>query len=325
MEQRVAYPYLPEGRSISYVPRDDKFMALAKAWARAQSLDTKMPGTAVVVKNGRVIGIGANGSTYHKEHGCERVRLGCKSGQGYELCEGCSPKNHSEPTANLNSPKIIKHLNEVLFLFKTFRHPEIFFPEKPPAPLDPIAEPFVKTNRARIFPDHIQDDVFIFRFFKMKKEGSADARTSDLGINRHITDVKIALRERSLNPEDKQTRKKPEKSRPADQPADLFECGEVGGGVYRAVISEKDTDNLPAPFRDQYILIGENRIFVILAFHQHFQPFPAPEGDQLKNSRVREHNQLRAPGNFPLFSLSDQPQIHKISYYELISVYTFLK
>lgn len=96
---QVKYPYLPADRAIHYVPDDDIFMSLAKAFARAQSLDAVMPGAAVLVKNGRVIGIGANGSDYHKSHQCQRVVLGCKSGEGYELCEGCNPKNHSEATA----------------------------------------------------------------------------------------------------------------------------------------------------------------------------------------------------------------------------------
>ena len=99
----IAYPYLPEGEKINYVPMTHKFMRLAKAFARAQSLDDKMPGAAVVVKDGQVIGIGANGSRHHKDHGCERVRLNCKSGEGYELCPGCHPINHSESCAILSA------------------------------------------------------------------------------------------------------------------------------------------------------------------------------------------------------------------------------
>lgn len=95
----ISYPYIPEGRVIEYVPASDVFMALARSFARAQSLDTVMPGAAVIVKDGKVLGLGANGSDYHKTHQCERVKRGCKSGEGYDLCEGCHPKNHSEPTA----------------------------------------------------------------------------------------------------------------------------------------------------------------------------------------------------------------------------------
>ncbi len=95
----IQYPYIPLNRTIEYVPKDNAFILMAKEFARNNSLDKTMPGAAVVVKDGEVIGIGANGSDYHEKHGCERVRQGCGSGKGYELCEGCHPKNHSEPSA----------------------------------------------------------------------------------------------------------------------------------------------------------------------------------------------------------------------------------
>lgn len=46
-----------------------------------------------------VMALGCNGSPYHEEHGCERKRRGCASGVGYELCEGCHPRNHAEAKA----------------------------------------------------------------------------------------------------------------------------------------------------------------------------------------------------------------------------------
>ncbi len=95
MESKVQYPYLPESREIKYVPSYDNYMTIARILARVNSLDKTMPGAAVVVKGGHIIGIGANGSEYHKTHQCQRVLLGCKSGEGYDLCEGCHPKNHS--------------------------------------------------------------------------------------------------------------------------------------------------------------------------------------------------------------------------------------
>ncbi|MDD5251038.1 MAG: hypothetical protein PHT12_00215 [Patescibacteria group bacterium] len=95
----IKYPYLPEGRTILYVPAGNKFMIVAKAFAQAHSLDKAMPNASVIVRAGAILGIGANGSNYHKEHGCRRVELKCRSGEGYDLCEGCSPKNHGEPTA----------------------------------------------------------------------------------------------------------------------------------------------------------------------------------------------------------------------------------
>lgn len=99
----VTYPYMPEDGVIAYVPADNPFMQEAKEYARKNSLDKAMPNASLVVKDGIVIGRGANGSTYHETHGCERVRLGIPTGQGYELCEGCHPKNHSEPKAIKNA------------------------------------------------------------------------------------------------------------------------------------------------------------------------------------------------------------------------------
>ena len=96
---KISYPYIPEGRDILYVEASNLYMAVARAFAKQNSLDAVMPGAAVVVKNNIVIGVGASGSDYHKTHTCKRVVLGCKSGEGYELCEGCHPKNHSEPSA----------------------------------------------------------------------------------------------------------------------------------------------------------------------------------------------------------------------------------
>jgi deoxycytidylate deaminase len=74
-------------------------MAAAKEFAKSHSLDSTMPGAAVIVRDNAVLGIGTNGSEYHKHNKCQRVILGCKSGEGYELCEGCHPKNHSEQSA----------------------------------------------------------------------------------------------------------------------------------------------------------------------------------------------------------------------------------
>lgn len=71
----------------------------AEKEALAHSLDSTIPVGSVIVKDGKIIGQGANGSTYHQTHSCRRIELGIPTGQGYELCEGCSPKNHSEAKA----------------------------------------------------------------------------------------------------------------------------------------------------------------------------------------------------------------------------------
>lgn len=102
---KVDYPYLPEGRDIKYVSADNVYIAEGKAFAKDHSLDYTQPTGSVIVLNGEIIGHGANGSDYHKTHECERVKRGIPTGQGYELCEGCHPKNHSEPRAIADAKK----------------------------------------------------------------------------------------------------------------------------------------------------------------------------------------------------------------------------
>ncbi|MFZ2555852.1 MAG: deaminase [Minisyncoccia bacterium] len=101
----IKYPYLPPGREIRYVAEADPWMREAREYAREHSLDAAVKTGAIVVKEGVVIGRGANGSTYHQTHGCERVKRSIPTGQGYELCEGCHPKNHAERQAVFNAMK----------------------------------------------------------------------------------------------------------------------------------------------------------------------------------------------------------------------------
>lgn len=101
--KNIKYPYLPEGRTILYVPFSNKYMAEAKEYARLYSLDKVIQTGSAIVKDGEIIGRGANGSSYHETHECERVKQKIPTGQGYELCEGCHPKNHSEPQAIKNA------------------------------------------------------------------------------------------------------------------------------------------------------------------------------------------------------------------------------
>jgi deoxycytidylate deaminase len=96
---RHAQPFIPEGKQIEYVNLYNEFMREAFNIARSESLDKTMQTGSVIVKDGRIIGVGANGSDYHERYECERVKQGIPTGRGYELCEGCHPKNHSEPTA----------------------------------------------------------------------------------------------------------------------------------------------------------------------------------------------------------------------------------
>jgi deoxycytidylate deaminase len=95
-KKEIKYPFLPEGREIRYVPASNEFIKEARAFAREHSLDAAMPNASVLVKDGIIIARAANGSDFHKNNECERIRRNIPTGQGYELCEGCHPKNHSE-------------------------------------------------------------------------------------------------------------------------------------------------------------------------------------------------------------------------------------
>jgi dihydrofolate reductase len=93
----IRNPYKSSKIEVTY--EDSPFMDEAFEVEKEQSLDKGFPVGVVYVKDGKVVARGANGSTYHDEHGCERKRLGIPTGQGYELCEGCHPKNHGEAKA----------------------------------------------------------------------------------------------------------------------------------------------------------------------------------------------------------------------------------
>ena len=93
------FPFQPPfGCVIKYVPREHPFM-LAAAEMIKRSGCAKHPVGAVLVRGGLIIGRGANGSmradTRHTV--CERVRRGCKTGEGYELCPNCITPGHVEP------------------------------------------------------------------------------------------------------------------------------------------------------------------------------------------------------------------------------------
>jgi len=95
----IQYPYLPSGREIKYVSEDNVFMRAAREYIHTHKKDIVHPTGSVIVKDELIIGRGANGSDYHERHGCERKRKNIPTGERYDLCEGCHPKNHSEPKA----------------------------------------------------------------------------------------------------------------------------------------------------------------------------------------------------------------------------------
>lgn len=104
-KQMIELPYLPPERKILYVPLENQFMQTAKKTAEKLSLDHRHPTGAVMVHNNQIIGCGANGSTWHEAHGCERKRQNIPTGQGYDLCEGCHPRNHAEQKAIADAHK----------------------------------------------------------------------------------------------------------------------------------------------------------------------------------------------------------------------------
>ncbi len=93
----IRHPFKSGKIEVRY--NDSEFLDLARKICESESLDEGHPTATVFVKNNMIIGHGANGSDYHAKNGCERKRLGVPTGQNYELCEGCHPKNHSEAKA----------------------------------------------------------------------------------------------------------------------------------------------------------------------------------------------------------------------------------
>ncbi len=104
----IKYPYLPEGRGIKYVEASNPFMIEAKTFMEAHSTDRLHKTGSVVVKDGKIIGYGANQSRLkskkffdlHMRGWCLRRKLKVASGTHYWLCPGCSPcSSHSEQRA----------------------------------------------------------------------------------------------------------------------------------------------------------------------------------------------------------------------------------
>lgn len=116
---QIKYPYLPEGRAISYVPENDKFMLEAKRVRNEESTDGSWPTGAIVVKDGKIIGSAANQAALqnkklyelHKKGWCVRRMLKIKSGEKYWLCPGCAKnKDHAEAGAVRDALKKNKNI-----------------------------------------------------------------------------------------------------------------------------------------------------------------------------------------------------------------------
>ena len=121
------YPYLPEGRTIGYVPADNEFMREAMRLRNEELTDFQVPTGAVVVSNGEIIGRAANQSSlknkklidFHKNVFCVRRFLKIPTGTKYWLCPGCAQfRHHAESRAvkdALKNKDYIKGANLYLY------------------------------------------------------------------------------------------------------------------------------------------------------------------------------------------------------------------
>src|SRR3989344_1701325 len=125
--KNIKYPYLPEGKTILYVPQDNKYMLAAKEAAQTLSTDKKTStGVVVVDLSGNILVSAANQSALknkfllntHKNW-CIRKLFKIPSGQKYWLCPGCaSHKNHGEYQAVMAlEKKFPQKINSTLDLY----------------------------------------------------------------------------------------------------------------------------------------------------------------------------------------------------------------
>jgi tRNA(Arg) A34 adenosine deaminase TadA len=118
----IKYPFEPK-QGYKFVDLNNKYMQEAMKAAKEMAYDsgneTSTPIGGVFVKNGEIILKASNGSTYHKENGCERKKLGIV-GKDYELCPGCSAKVHCEANAVRQAEE--KHIDIYESDFYMFGH-----------------------------------------------------------------------------------------------------------------------------------------------------------------------------------------------------------
>jgi deoxycytidylate deaminase len=105
IKKEIIYPYLPEGRGIKYVGLDNQYMKEAENYAKTNSTDRLQRTGSVIVKDGVIIGEGANQSRLknkklfemHSKGLCVRKFFKVKTGTRYWLCPGCAKfSDHSE-------------------------------------------------------------------------------------------------------------------------------------------------------------------------------------------------------------------------------------
>lgn len=97
----IKYPYIPEDKIIKYVSLENEFMLVAK-----NNLDhkgcVKHPTSAVVVKDGKIIGKGTNAGKWVEV--CPR--WGSPTGTNYVPCKKiCQQEGHAEVTSIMDAKK----------------------------------------------------------------------------------------------------------------------------------------------------------------------------------------------------------------------------
>ena len=93
----IQYPYMPDGRSLKYVPASHPFMIEAAQAREECAGDPSYPVGIVMVKNGHVVARAGNGFNRGKQvHVCPRVVQECPTGTGYDLCDLHDSPGHSE-------------------------------------------------------------------------------------------------------------------------------------------------------------------------------------------------------------------------------------
>ena len=96
------FPYLPDGREILFVPLENKWMKEAKKITDTLSGCSWWPTGAVIVKNEKIIGVGANKGIWQPL--CPRVENNCPTGEGYHYCKDiCQQDGHAEVSSVNNT------------------------------------------------------------------------------------------------------------------------------------------------------------------------------------------------------------------------------
>ena len=111
------YPYLPKGKTFSFVPLENAWMQKAQQVAQTDSGCSWWQTGAVIVKDEELLGKGAN--TGQWQPFCPRYEQGCKTGEGYDLCKNiCKQTGHAEITAiqdAITNKQNLRHADLYLF------------------------------------------------------------------------------------------------------------------------------------------------------------------------------------------------------------------